>query len=149
VSAETENGHRDTLTPAHAAELLGVSPRTVRRWIERGQLEGSIRPCTTTRAAVDAYLSQRRPRSGHVLTASAAGVTPAVTDDNPDAERALAIVTSALRAGLRRTEELARENGRLEMQVDYLRRQVAALERERGKGQGMSTLSRVRRWLLI
>lgn len=52
----------DEITTAEAAEVLGVTPRTVLRWVDGGQLEGrsvNARQTMVTRASVEALRQAR------------------------------------------------------------------------------------------
>jgi excisionase family DNA binding protein len=134
----SDNGARpdDTLTPEQAALLLGVSSRTVWRWITHGKLAGTRQPCRTTRSAVDAYLTQRQPRSGQLLTQS-------LTADRHEAEEEeealrsvsaaalVAAMLSDLSEARQQIEHLARENGRLEAELAQYRRPATGDGRQR------------------
>ncbi|MDP9356105.1 MAG: helix-turn-helix domain-containing protein [Chloroflexota bacterium] len=153
-SGQPRQPHRPALSARAAAGELGVNERTVRRWIDQGQLaavkiRGSYRitgeEIERARVAVlgedlndvievptartEADPSGNADMPGHVWpaadTAAAAGAAPDTPAISPAARSQLeAIRDEWLRPIMERTEELARENGRLQ-------ERVVGVERER------------------
>ncbi len=146
--------HRPALSARAAAGELGVNERTIRRWIDQGQLaavkvRGSYRITVeeierarvavlgedldhvieTPKARTEADTSGNADMSGHgrpaADTAAAAGAAPSTPAISPAARSQLeAIRDEWLRPIMARNEELARENGRLQ-------ERVVGVERER------------------
>ncbi len=146
--------HRPSLSARAAAGELGVNERTIRRWIDQGQLaavkvRGSYRitveEIERARVAVlgedlddviemptartEADTSGNADMPGHARsaadTAAAAGAASGTPAISPAARSQLeAIRDEWLRPIMERNEELARENGRLQ-------ERVVGVERER------------------
>ncbi len=146
--------HRPALSARAAAGELGVNERTIRRWIDQGQLaavkvRGSYRITVeeierarvavlgedldhvieTPKARTEAGTSGNADMPGHARsaadTAAAAGAAPGTPTISPAARSQLeAIRDEWLRPIMERNEELARENGRLQ-------ERVIGVERER------------------
>lgn len=60
----------DAMSTEQAAELAGVTPKTVRAWVEAGALRSSRRGrrIVIQRADLDAYLSGTAPRAAGLLS---------------------------------------------------------------------------------
>ncbi len=142
TSVDTDTAMNTMVTVEEAARLAGVSPRTVRRWIqhralpciettERGKL---VSPADLPAARLAARSGHGRDRDhghdhGHV------GVDTAMTTDttavavSPAARSQLeAIRDEWLRPLMERNEDLARENGRLQAERDALAAEVERLK---------------------
>ncbi len=148
VDTDTDTAMTTMVTVEEAARLAGVSPRTVRRWIQHGAL-----PCveTTERGKLvspaDLPAARLAARSGHghvrdrdrrdrdhghdhghegVDTAMATDTTAGSV--SPAARSQLeAIRDEWLRPLMERNEDLARENGRLQAERDALAAEVERL----------------------
>ncbi len=153
-SGQSRPPHRPALSARAAAGELGVNERTIRRWIDQGQLAavkvrgsyritfeeierarvtvlgedlGDVIEASTTREEADN--AGRTDVPGHARfaadTAAAAGAAPGTPAISPAARSQLeAIRDEWLRPIMERNEELARENGRLQ-------ERVVGVERER------------------
>ncbi len=146
--------HRPALSARAAAGELGVNERTIRRWIDQGQLaavkvRGSYRitveeierarvavlgeglgdviemPSARTEADIIGSADTSGRGRSATDTAAAAGAAPGTPAISPAARSQLeAIRDEWLRPIMARNEELARENGRLQ-------ERVVGVERER------------------
>ncbi|MDP9367186.1 MAG: helix-turn-helix domain-containing protein [Chloroflexota bacterium] len=149
VDTDTDMAMATMVTVEEAARLAGVSPRTVRRWIQHGAL-----PCieTTERGKLvspaDLPAARLAARSGHghvrdrdrrdrdhghghghegVDTAMATDTT--AVSVSPAARSQLeAIRDEWLRPLMERNEDLARENGRLQAERDAALAEVERLK---------------------
>src|SRR5438270_10693500 len=90
---EVRNNRQDSgwTTTAAAAKALGVSPRTVRLYIERGELDGQLESGTDKRVwpvSIDSLNTLRAKRgSGGIVP----NESPEIAETIPDAMRDLAI----------------------------------------------------------
>ena len=147
--AATNRNHSGWTTTAAAAKALGVSPRTVRLYIERGDLEGTLESGTDKRiwlVSIDSLntLRAKRGTSGIVPDES-----PEIAETIPEARHDLAVrletraaEAAELRTRLELTEKtqstiederdrLVESLRRAEEQAETLRQE---LEAERSKG---------------
>lgn len=144
----TDAGESGWVTTDIAAAVLGVSPRTVRRYIERGALVGrsEVRGITKTwLVSRDSLrvLREQRAYGGHVRRESPGASAPADSTadmaNKPTAElQAMATEVAEMRARLELAEQaeatLRRECERLQTKLEQEReRHQADVRRERGK----------------
>jgi len=130
TQADTASGSSGWITTDVAAKALGVSPRTIRRFIERGELEGQLEEEGITKAwmvSIDSLhaLRDRRRPEGHDRR-EAADVSATV--DN--AEDTLADVLRDL-AG--RLETRIAEATELRTRLEITERAESSLREERGR----------------
>ncbi len=153
-SGQPRPPHRPALSARAAAGELGVNERTIRRWIDQGQLaavkvRGSYRitgeeierarvavlgeglgdviemPSARTEADIIGSADTSGRGRSAADTAAVAGAAPGTPAISPAARSQLeAIRDEWLRPIMERNEELARENGRLQ-------ERVVGMERER------------------
>ncbi len=128
-----------TVTTEEAARRAGVSPRTIRRWIQRGVLPATVTPDGYLIAAGDlgsaaAGAGQRSRPRGHAVTDAA---TSAATDTdmatpvtvNPNARAQLEAIRDEWLAPLvAQITTQAERIGHLEAERDELQRRVEAAE---------------------
>ena len=147
--AENNRNHSGWTTTALAAKALNVSPRTVRLYLERGDLEGRLEEGTEKRiwlVSIDSLNTLRVKRGTGVI---APDESPDIAETIPEAMRDLAVrlenraaEAAELRTRLELTEktqstiederDLLVENlRRAEEQAEILRQE---LETERSKG---------------
>jgi hypothetical protein len=108
-------------TTAAAAKALGVSPRTVRLYIERGELSGRLESGTDKRiwlVSIDS-LNTLRARRGTVGTSPE--FSPEVAETVPDAMRDLAL----------RLESRAAEAAELRTRLELTAQTQSSVEEER------------------
>jgi hypothetical protein len=129
-------------TTAAAAKALGVSPRTVRLYIERGELEGMLETGTDKRiwlVSIDSLNTLRAKRgTGGIVPEQ----SPEIAETIPEAMHDLAVRLenrAAEAAELRtRLELTVRTQSTVEEERNQLRERVekleAELEAEKGKG---------------
>ncbi len=159
-SGQPRPPHRPALSARAAAGELGVNERTIRRWIDQGQLaaikvRGSYRitveeierarvavlgeglgdviemPSARTEADIIGSADTSGRGRSATDTAAAAGAAPGTPAISPAARSQLeAIRDEWLRPIMERTEELARENGRLQERVVGVERERNALAAE-------------------
>lgn len=140
----TRNSRKDSgwTTTAAAAKALNVSPRTIRLYIEKGELEGRLEEGTDKRiwlVSIDSLntLRAKRGTSGIVPDES-----PEIAETVPEAMRELALrlesraaEAAELRTRLELTEKtqstLEQERNQLQERVEKLETE---LEAERSKG---------------
>ena len=141
---DARNSRQDSgwTTTAAAAKALNVSPRTIRLYIEKGELEGRLEEGTDKRiwlVSIDSLntLKAKRGTSGIVPDES-----PEVAETVPEAMRELALrlesraaEAAELRTRLELTEQtqstLEQERNQLQERVEKLETE---LEAERSKG---------------
>ncbi len=122
-------GHAAEFMNAQAlATHLGVTERTVRRWIERGELDAEKRGRSFVIRREDGE-RMRLGSFGHVL------------DKHSALEDLLAVRDRELAKLQGRYDELREYVARLEQQLDAERRQVVRLEVELNAGQGKTRLA--------
>jgi transcriptional antiterminator len=141
---EVRNSRQDSgwTTTAAAAKALNVSPRTIRLYIEKGELEGRLEEGTDKRiwlVSIDSLntLRARRGTSGIVPDES-----PEIAETVPEAMRELALrleSRAAEAAELRTRLELTEKTqSTIEQERNQLRERVekleTELEAERSKG---------------
>jgi len=134
--------HSGWTTTAAAACALGISPRTVRLYIERGELEGKLEPGTDKRiwlVSIDSLNTLRAKRgTGGIVPEN----NPEIAESIPEAMHDLAVRLenrASEAAELRtRLELTARTQSTVEEERNQLRERVeelqAELEGERKKG---------------
>lgn len=141
TDTDTDTAMTTMVTVEEAARLAGVSPRTVRRWIQHGALSciettergKLVSPADLPAARLAARSGHGRDRDhghdhGHegVDTAMATDTTAVAV--SPAARSQLeAIRDEWLRPLMERNEDLARENGRLQAERDALAAEVERL----------------------
>jgi len=108
-------------TTAAAAKALGVSPRTVRLYIERGELSGKLEEGTDKRiwlVSIDSLNTLRARRgTGRIVPES----TPEIAEKVPDAMRDLAL----------RLESRAAEAAELRTRLELTAQTQSTVEEER------------------
>src|ERR671920_1805239 len=119
--AEANRNHSGWTTTAAAARALNVSPRTVRLYIERGELEGMLDTSTDKRiwlVSIDSLntLRARRGTSGIVPETN-----PEVAESIPEAMHDLAV----------RLETRASEAAELRTRLELTERTQSTIEEER------------------
>src|SRR5215207_11260247 len=121
--AENYRSHSGWTTTAAAAKALGVSPRTVRLYIERGELEGQLESGTDKRVwlvSIDSLntLRAKRGTSGIVPDES-----PEIAETIPDVMHDLAV----------RLENRAAEAAELRTRLELTERTQSTVEEERNR----------------
>jgi len=130
-AATDTDADADTVTTEEAARRVGVSPRTIRRWIQRGVLPATATP--------DGYLievgdlgsaaagaGQRSRTPGHTATTAATATDNLVTV-NPNARAQLEAIRDEWLAPLvAQITTQAERIGHLEAERDELQRRVEA-----------------------
>jgi len=145
TSTDTVTDMDTLVTAEEAAQLVGVSARTVRRWIQRGFLL-AVATDDGQRVVPADLLAAKRAAGGHGHGRGHghghhAPVTAMDTDTDTDMSTPATVSPAAvaqleairdqwLRPLMERSEELARENGRLAAERD-----AAARERDRAQEQ--------------
>ena len=147
--AETNRNHSGWTTTQAAARALGVTPRTVRMYIDRGELEGMLETGTDKRIWLVSIDSLNTLRSKRGTSGIVPETKPEVAESIPEAMRDLAIrletrssEAAELRTRLELTEHtqstIEEERNRLaeslrqaEEEAETLRKE---LEAERSKG---------------
>jgi DNA-binding transcriptional MerR regulator len=122
---EVRNNRQDSgwTTTAAAAKALGVSPRTVRLYIERGELDGQLESGTDKRVwlvSIDSLNILRAKRgSGGIVP----NESPEIAETIPDAMRDLAI----------RLESRAAEAAELRTRLELTAQAQSTVEAERNR----------------
>ncbi len=123
-----------TVTTEEAARRVGVSPRTIRRWIQRGMLPATVTPdgyliAVAALGSAAAGAGQRpRPR-GHAVTDTATRVSV-----NANArEQLMAVRDEWLAPLVAQITAQAERIGQLEAERDEFQRRVEAAEAERDR----------------
>ena len=147
--AEANRNHSGWTTTQAAARALGVTPRTIRMYIDRGELEGMLETGTDNRIWLVSIDSLNTLRAKRVTGGIQPETNPEVAVSIPEAMRDLAIrletrasEAAELRTRLELTEQtqstMEEERNRLaesvrqaEEQAEMLRKE---LEAERSKG---------------
>lgn len=121
--AENYRNHSGWTTTAAAAKALGVSQRTVRLYIERGELEGQLEQRTEKRVwlvSIDSLNTLRAKRgSGGIFPLS----EPEVAETIPEAMRDLAV----------RLEDRAAEAAELRTRLELTAQTQSTIEAERNQ----------------
>jgi hypothetical protein len=119
--AVTDRNHSGWTTTAAAAKALGVSPRTVRLYIERGDLEGQLDSGTEKRVwlvSIDSLNSLRAKRgTGGIVPET----DPEIAETIPEAMRDLAL----------RLENRAAEAAELRTRLELTAQTQTTVEEER------------------
>jgi|SRR5215207_1326242 len=123
--AENYRSHSGWTTTAAAAKALGVSPRTVRLYIERGELEGQLESGTDKRVwlvSIDSLntLRAKRGTSGIIPDES-----PEIAETIPEAMHDLAV----------RLENRASEAAELRTRLELTAQTQSSIEQERRRLQ--------------
>ena len=147
--AEKNRNHSGWTTTQAAARALGVTPRTVRMYIDRGELEGMLETGTDKRIWLVSIDSLNTLRSKRGTSGIVPETNPEVAESIPEAMHDLAVrletraaEAAELRTRLELTEKtqstIEEERNRLaeslrqaEEQAEILRKELAA---ERSKG---------------
>ena len=122
-SAESDRNHSGWTTTQAAARALGVTPRTIRLYIERGELEGMLDTSTDKRiwlVSIDSLntLRAKRGTSGIVPQES-----PEIAESIPDVMHDLAV----------RLENRAAEAAELRTRLELTERTQSTIEDERNR----------------
>jgi len=116
-------GQSGWTTTAAAARALGVSPRTVRLYIERGELEGQLEPGTDKRiwlVSIDSLNTLRAKRgTGGIVPEE----SPEIAETVPEAMRDLAL----------RLENKASEAAELRTRLELTERTQSTIEEEKNR----------------
>src|SRR5215217_2043062 len=123
--AENYRSHSGWTTTAAAAKALGVSPRTVRLYIERGELEGQLESGTDKRVwlvCIDSLNTLRAKR----------GTSGIVPDESPEIAE---IIPEAMRELALRLESRAAEAAELRTRLELTEKTQSTLEQERNQLQ--------------
>ena len=138
------------VTVEGAAELAGVSVRTIRRWIQQGHLPHIENESGKLVSPADIPMARQRagrgrvrghvtPRSGHDRghdnMATDTDTAMAVALSHSATAQMEAIRDEWLRPLINRIEELSRENGRLEQERDSLRLELDQMRSESAKSE--------------
>ena len=122
---EVRNNRQDSgcTTTAAAAKALGVSPRTVRLYIERGELDGQLESGTDKRVwpvSIDSLNTLRAKRgSGGIVP----NESPEIAETIPDAMHDLAV----------RLENRAAEAAELRTRLELTAQTQSSIEAERNR----------------
>src|SRR5215212_2911538 len=115
--------HSGWTTTAAAAKALGVSPRTVRLYIERGELEGQLEQGTDKRVwliSIDSLNTLRAKRgTGSIVPDE----SPEIAETIPEAMRDLAV----------RLETRASEAAELRTRLELTEKTQSTIEEERNR----------------
>jgi len=110
-------------TTAAAAKALGVSPRTVRLYIERGELEGQLEQGTDKRVWLISIDSLNTLRAKRGTGSIVADESPEIAETIPEAMRDLAV----------RLETRASEAAELRTRLELTERTQSSIEEERNR----------------
>ncbi len=120
------SGHADnvrTMTTAEAAFHLGVSERTVRRWVSKGKLRGELVDGTLLVSLTSAGADSAADTCGHEDSSSQGATADAATRGHVELEAVLAL-SDRLQDSMALVERLQRENVELAGRVGFLQAQV-------------------------
>src|ERR687889_1374200 len=119
--AEKNRNHSGWTTTQAAARALGVTPRTVRMYIDRGDLQGMLETGTDKRiwlVSIDSLNTLRAKRgTGGIVPES----NPEIAESVPEAMRDLAV----------RLENRASEAAELRTRLEPMERTQSTIEEER------------------
>ncbi len=120
------SGHADnvrTMTTAEAAFHLGVSERTVRRWVSKGKLRGELVDGTLLVSLTSAGADSAADTCGHEDSSSQGATADAATRGHVELEAVLAL-SDRLQDSMALVDRLQRENVELAGRVGFLQAQV-------------------------
>ncbi len=120
------SGHANTvrtMTTAEAAFHLGVSERTVRRWVSKGKLRGELVDGTLLVSLTSAGADSDADICGHADSSGQSATADAVTRGHVELEAVLAL-SDRLQDSMALVERLQRENVELAGRVGFLQAQV-------------------------
>src|SRR5215208_1811734 len=121
--SETNRNHSGWTTTAAAARALSVSPRTIRLYIERGELEGMLDTSTEKRiwlVSIDSLNTLRAKRgTGGIVPDE----SPEIAESVPEAMRDLAV----------RLENRAAEAAELRTRLELTEQTQSSIEEERNR----------------
>jgi len=121
--AETNRIHSGWTTTQAAARALGVTPRTVRMYIDRGELEGMLETGTDKRIWLVSIDSLNTLRSKRGTSGIVPETKPEVAESIPEAMRDLAI----------RLETRASEAAELRTRLELTEHTQSTIEEERNR----------------
>src|SRR6476620_2078847 len=127
-----EQGHADAFVSAEeAARMVGVTARTVRRWIEAGDVQAEtgkrgrlVSVSDVRRRAVQGHDRTRPPVDRHVVDNNAR------TDTDADLSVVSTVLSPVLIAHAEQIERLTREAMTEKARADQAEARIAALEAE-------------------
>ena len=121
--AETNRNHSGWTTTQAAARALGVTPRTVRMYIDRGELEGMLETGTDKRIWLVSIDSLNTLRSKRETSGIEPETKPEIAESIPEAMRDLAI----------RLETRASEAAELRTRLELTEHTQSTIEEERNR----------------
>src|ERR671920_1965591 len=121
--AETNRNHSGWTTTQAAARALGVTPRTVRMYIDRGELEGMLETGTDKRIWLVSIDSLNTLRSKRGTSGIVPETNPEVAESIPEAMHDLAV----------RLETRASEAAELRTRLELTERTQSTIEEERNR----------------
>jgi hypothetical protein len=121
--AETNRNHSGWTTTAAAARALNVSPRTVRLYIERGELDGMLDTSTEKRIWLVSIDSLNTLRAKRGTSGIQPETNPEVAESIPEAMHDLAV----------RLETRASEAAELRTRLELTEKTQSTIEEERNR----------------
>jgi DNA-binding XRE family transcriptional regulator len=121
--AEQNRNHSGWTTTAAAARALNVSPRTVRLYIERGELEGMLDTGTDKRVWLVSIDSLNTLRAKRGTTGIVPDESPEIAESIPEAMHDLAV----------RLENRAAEAAELRTRLELTEQTQSTIEEERNR----------------